>query len=184
MRHIIFTIFLVFVLPFMVVPGLCAQSYNIGPGDVLEISVWRDENLTRQVVVPPDNVVSFPLVGDIDVSGTSVPQLRGKLTAKLKAFIPDPSVTVMLKEIRSLKGYVIGKVNKPGVFDIGLETSVMQILAMAEGLNPFASESKIHILRQQGGTTVKIPFDYGDVVSGRNLEQNILLKRGDVVVVP
>jgi polysaccharide export outer membrane protein len=184
MRTFIYTILTAVILAGLGVTEIWAQSYNIGPGDVLEISVWRDENLTRQVVVPPDNVISFPLAGDIDVSGTSVPQLRQKLAAKLKAYIPDPSVTVMLKDIRSLKGYVIGKVNKPGAFDIGLETSVMQILAMAEGLNPFASESKIHILRQQGGTTVKIPFDYGSVVSGRNLEQNILLKRGDVVVVP
>ena len=135
-------------------------------------------------MVPPDNVISFPFAGDIDVSGTTVTQLRKKLASKLTEYIPDPSVTVMLKEIKSLKAFVIGKVNKPGAFPIDLDTSVMQILAMAEGLNPFASESKIHILRQQGGKTVKIPFDYGSVVSGKNLEQNILLKRGDVVVVP
>lgn len=184
MRNNILTVFVVFILSGVLVPSIYGQSYYIGPGDVLEISVWRDENLTRAVVVPPDNVISFPLVGDIDVSGTTVPQLRKKLAAKLAAYIPDPSVTVMLKEIRSLKAFVIGKVNKPGEYSIDLDTSVMQILAMAAGLNPFASESKIHILRQQGGTTVKIPFDYGSVLSGKNLEQNILLKRGDVIVVP
>ena len=184
MRTIILSIFFVFVLTGVVFTETYAQSYNIGPGDVLEISVWRDQNLSREVVVPPDNVISFPLAGDINVSGTTVGQLREKVAKKLTEYIPDPSVTVMLKKINSLNAYVIGKVNKAGTFPINLDTSVMQILAMAEGLNPFASEGKIHILRQQGGTTIKIPFDYGSVVSGKNLEQNILLKRGDVIVVP
>ena len=164
--------------------GSHAQNFHIGPGDILEISVWKDENLSRDVIVPPDYVISFPLVGDLYVKQTSVGKLRKMVAKKLSEFIPEPSVTVMLKEINSWKAYVIGKVTNPGVFAIDMETSVMQVLAMAGGLNPFASEDDVHILRNQGGKTVKIPFDYGKVLSGKNLEQNITLQRGDVIVVP
>ena len=164
--------------------GAYAQNYHIGPGDVLEISVWKDENLSREVIVPPDYVISFPLVGDLYVKQTSVGKLRKMVAKKLSEFIPEPSVTVMLKEINSWRAYVIGKVTNPGVFTIDMETTVMQVLAMAGGLNPFASEDDVHILRNQGGKTIKIPFDYGKVLSGKNLELNIVLQRGDVIVVP
>jgi polysaccharide export outer membrane protein len=136
------------------------------------------------MVVPPDGVLSFPLVGDIFVNNMTVADLRRRVKEKIAAFVPDATVTVMLLEINSLKAYVIGKVNNPGVFSVAMNTNIMQILAMAGGLNPYASESKIHILRQKKGKTQKIPFNYKDVIKGKNLEQNIVLKRGDVVVVP
>jgi polysaccharide export outer membrane protein len=158
--------------------------YAIGPGDTLEISVWRDDSLSREVIVPPDGVISFPLVGDINVTGITVAELRKTVTKKLSDFVPDATVTVILKAFNSLRAYVIGKVKNPGMFPITLDTNVMQILAMAGGLNPYASEDSIHILRQVKGSTIKIPFSYGDVLKGRNLEQNITLQRGDVVVVP
>jgi len=160
------------------------MSYHIGPGDVLEISVWKDESLSRQVIVPPDGVISFPLIEDIRVTGMTVPDLREAVALKLKDYFPDPTVTVMLVQINSLKGYVIGKVNNPGQFPIELDTNVMQILAMAGGLNPFASPNSIFILRQQEGNSIKIPFHYKQVEKGKHLEENIVLKRGDVVVVP
>jgi len=160
------------------------STYHIGPGDILEISVWKDEALSRELVVPPDGVISFPLVGDIDVTHMTVKALREAVKERLAEYVPDATVTVMLLAINSLKAYVIGKVNKPGEFPINLDTNVMQVLSMAGGLNPFASESNIIILRQEKGTPVKIPFDYEDVEDGDNLDQNILLKRGDVVVVP
>jgi polysaccharide export outer membrane protein len=159
-------------------------SYRIGPGDLLEISVWKDESLSRQVVVPPDGFISFPLIGDIDASTMTVADLRKHSAKKLSEYIPDVTVTVMLAQINSLRGYVIGKVNKPGEFPISMDTNVMQILAMAGGLNPFASPGSIIILRQQDKTSVKIPFDYNEVERGKNLQQNITLQRGDVVVVP
>jgi polysaccharide biosynthesis/export protein len=159
-------------------------AYYIGPGDVLEISVWRDESLTRKVVVPPDGMIAFPLIGDIDVSRMTVSKLRETIAGKLSEFVPDATVTVMLSEINSLSAYVIGKVNKPGVFPIRLDTSVMQVLSMAQGLNSFASAGKIHVLRKGKDKTVKIPFDYKEVLNGENLDQNIFLKAGDVVVVP
>jgi len=158
--------------------------YTIGPGDALEISVWRDESLSRELVVPPDGVISYPLIGDINVIGMTVADLRNVVTQKIIEFIPDASVAIILKKFNSLQAYVIGKVKNPGMFSIGLDTNVMQILAMAGGLNPYASEENIHILRQVKGRSVRIPFNYKDVSRGYNLEQNIILLRGDVVVVP
>ncbi len=158
--------------------------YTIGPGDVLEISVWQDERLNRKVVVPPDGVISYPLIGDINVKGLTVADLRQIITKRLKDYVPNAIVTVMLVEINSLKAYVIGKVNRPGAYPIDLNTNVMQILAMAGGFTPFASPDKIIILRKQGNKIIKIPFNYDEVVEGKNLSQIITLKRGDVVVVP
>ena len=160
------------------------SAYGIGPGDILEISVWKDESLTRQIVVPPDSVISFPLIEDIDVNGLTVADLRKIITEKLSEYIPDATVAVLFYQVNSMRAYVIGKVNKPGEFPITMETNVMQVLAMAGGLNPFASASNILILRQKDNKTEKITFNYNQVESGKNLEQNILLQRGDVVVVP
>jgi len=167
-------------------PSALAQEkvYKIGPGDVLEISVWKDETLSRQMIVPPDGMVSFPLAGDIDATDLSVPELREAVTKRLSEYVPDATVTVMLVGANSLTAHVIGKVNRPGQYPITLETDVMKILAMAGGLNPYASPNKIIILRQEEGIDYKIPFRYGEVEKGVNLKQNILLRRGDVVVVP
>lgn len=161
-----------------------STSYLIGPGDVLEISVWRDESLSRNLIVPPDGVISFPLIGDINVNNMTVTKLRELVRKKLSEYVQDATVTVMLSQINSLKAYVIGKVNRPGQFPIYLNTTVMQILTMAGGLNPYADEGKISILRQNGDITTQIPFDYRDVIKGKDLEQNIIIQRGDVVVVP
>jgi polysaccharide export outer membrane protein len=160
------------------------DAYRLGPGDILEISVWKDESLSREVIVPPDSIVSFPLIGDIQVKDLTVAGLREIVAKRLNDFVPNATVTVMLRRVNSLTAYVIGKVNKPGQFPIDLETRVMQILAMAGGLNPFASPGNILILRQEDQKTVKILFNYKEMEKGENLGQNIVLKRGDVVVVP
>ena len=165
--------------------GLAAEKiYHLDSGDVIEISVWKDPELSRNLVVPPDGIISFPLIGSIDVTHLTVSELKKVVTQKLSEFIPDATVTIMLIEVNSLKAYVIGKVNNPGEFTINLETNVMQILSMAGGLNPFASKGSINIIRQRDNRIIKIPFDYGKVEKGTNLEQNILLRSGDVVVVP
>jgi polysaccharide export outer membrane protein len=158
--------------------------YTIGPGDTLEISVWRDDSLSREVIVPPDGIISFPLIGDVNVIGKTVANLRGTVTARLSDYVPDATVTVILKTFNSLRAFVIGKVKNPGMYPISLDTNVMQVLSMAGGLNPYASESNIHILRRIKGSSVKIPFNYSQVLKGRNLKQNVTLQRGDVVVVP
>ena len=161
-----------------------AERYHVGPGDVLEVSVWRDDNLNRELIITPDNTISYPLIGDVYVANMSVADIRKIITKKLAEYIPDASVSVIIKEIKSLKIYVIGQVKKPGVFPISQETRVMQALAMAQGLTPFAAERDIHILRYTDQNTQKIAFDYKEVVKGNNLDQDIILKRGDVIIVP
>ena len=158
--------------------------YKIGPGDVLEISVWEDQALQREVVVPPDGVISFPLVGDINVNGMTVTDLRSILKDRLQEFIRDATVTVTFRSVISQMAYVIGKVNNPGRFPIDMDTTVMQVLAMAGGLNAFADGDEIKIIRRDNGQSVQYKFDYDEVECGRNMEQNIVLKRGDVIVVP
>jgi polysaccharide export outer membrane protein len=160
------------------------KTYVLGPGDVIEISVWKDETLKRELPIPPDGIIAYPLIGDIDVNGMTVTDLRKAVTKRLSEYIPDATVTVMVVSLKSLRAYVIGKVNSPGVFSISMDTTVMQILAMAKGLNPYASESKIHILRRKKGIPIKIPFNYKQIEKGSNLQQDIVLQRGDVVVVP
>ncbi|OPY90131.1 MAG: Polysialic acid transport protein KpsD precursor [Syntrophus sp. PtaU1.Bin208] len=161
-----------------------SSSYRIGPGDALEISVWKDESLKRELVVPPDGVITFPLIQEVKVSDLTVAELRDIVTKKISVYVPDANVTVILLRTPSMTASVVGKVNKPGQFPITQETDVMQILAMAGDLNPFAAGSRILILRKEGGKDIKIPFDYHEVKKGENLQQNIFLKRGDVVVVP
>ncbi len=185
MKALVSIIFLCLILTISSMAAFASEkAFHIGPGDVIEISVWKDPELSRNLVVPPDRIISFPLIGSINIKRLTVPELRKIVTQKLSEFIPDATVTIMLTEINSLKAYVIGKANNPGEFPINLETSVMQILSMAGGLNPFASKGKISILRQQENRIIRMPFDYGQVEKGKNLEQNILLQPGDVVVVP
>lgn len=179
--YLLFFLFLVFSgMPVMAQES----SYVLGPGDALEISVWQDEALAKQLIVPPDGIISFSLIGDIDVTELTVSGLRKVITKRLSEYVPDPTVTVMLIGANSLTAYVLGKVLSPGRFPITLDTNVMQILALAGGLNPYASPGKIIILRRQDGKDKKIPFDYNQVKKGKGLEQNIILERGDVVVVP
>jgi len=158
--------------------------YRISPGDEIEISVWKDESLSRQLVVPPDGFLSFPLIGDLDANNLTVTDLRKAVTKRLSEYVPDATVTIILLKMSEPKAYVIGKVNRPGEFIISSHTNVMQILAMAGGMNPFASEGNILILRQENNSTMTIPFNYKQVEKGKNVEQNIILKEGDVVVVP
>ena len=160
------------------------QFYLIGPGDVLEISVWNEPDLSKKLVVPPDGVISFPLIEPIRVTNQTITALKKEVTKKLSEYIPDATVTVMLIEINSLNASVIGKVKTPGEYPISLDTNVLQLLAKAGGLTPFASDSNIKIFRQKNNKIINIPFDYSEVEKGKNLEQNIILQAGDVVLVP
>jgi polysaccharide biosynthesis/export protein len=184
MRNISYVILFSLLILLLGNHGASAEPYHVGPGDVLEVSVWRDENLTRELVITPDNILSYPLIGNVNVANLSISEIRDVITRKLAEFIPDASVAVILKQINSLKVYVIGQVKNPGVFSITQETRVMQALAMAKGLTPFAAERDIHILRYTDKKTEKISFDYKEVVKGNHLEQDIVLKRGDVIIVP
>ena len=159
-------------------------DYIIGPGDILDISVWKDEALTKLVTVLPDGKISFPLIGEMTASGKTVGQLSDELREKLTRYVPDVILSVLVHQVNSMMIYVIGKVNKPGRFVLNTNVNVMQALAMAGGLNPFAKGNSIKIFREVPSNIKVFYFDYDDVSKGKDLDQNIRLKRGDVVVVP
>jgi polysaccharide export outer membrane protein len=159
-------------------------EFYLGPGDVLEVSVWKDEALSRQVVVRPDGNISFPLIGDVQAQGRTVDELRKAVEDKIKGFVPDAPVNVMVMEVGSPKVYVVGKVGKPGVYIMGEPMRVMQVLAMAGGMITFAQEDDIIIIRNENGGQKVFEFNYGKVAAGEDLEQNIRLRPGDTVVVP
>lgn len=167
--------------------GLVSQvepGYRLGAEDIMLVSVWKDEQLTREVVVRPDGMFSFPLVGDIQAEDRTVEDIRGDLVKRLTKYIPNANVSVAVTKVISYKVYVVGRVNKPGEYLIGHYTDVLQALSLAGGLTPFAAENDIKVLRRVRGEQHAILFRYGDVRKGRDLEQNIILQRGDVVMVP
>ena len=159
-------------------------SFYLGAEDVLEISVWKDEALTKQAVVRPDGMVSFPLIGQIRAAGRTVEDLQREIQRKISRYVPDAPVTVMVLEIGSPKIYVVGKVNKPGVYIMGHYLRVMQALAMAGGTTTFADRDDIMIIREESGRQTIMKFNYDRVASGRDLHKNITLEPGDTVVVP
>lgn len=161
-----------------------ADDYLIQPGDVLSISVWKEADLQAEVLVRPDGGLSFPLVGDLKGSGQSLNALRETIDQRLRKFIPDPVVTVSLKQIGGNRIYVVGKVNRPGEFPFTRSIDVMQALSLAGGTTSFASLDDIQVLRRGGDKQSSIPFRYSEVERGRKLEQNVLLQSGDTVVVP
>jgi len=160
------------------------SSYRVGPEDVLEISVWREDTLKKEVLVRPDGGISYPLIGEVHAAGKTVSEIRAEITKRLEKFIPDPAVSVSIVKAGSQRVYVIGKVNKPGEYPAGRYVDVLQALSMAGGLTPFADSNQIRVVRREGSGQIVFPFEYGRVVRGEKLEQNILLRGGDVVVVP
>ena len=159
-------------------------GYRLGDGDVMLVSVWKDEQLTKEVVVRPDGMFSFPLVGDIQAEDRTVEEVRIDLAKRLTKYIPNPIVSVAVMKVLSNKVYVVGRVNKPGEYMIGHYTDVLQALSLAGGLTPFAGENDIKVIRRIKGQQQTFSFRYGDVRKGNDLEQNILLQRGDIVMVP
>lgn len=159
-------------------------AYLIGPEDALEIAVWRDETLKATSLVRPDGGVSFPLAGDFIVAGKTAAQVRDELVKRLEKFMPEPVVTVSVVRVASYRIYVLGRVNKPGDFQVGRNIDVLQALSIAGGMTPFASEDGIRIIRKVDGKSTSIPFQYSRVRKGGDLSQNITLKSGDVLLVP
>lgn len=174
----------------LLVPGLASAQqaagleYRIGPEDVLFISVWKEEDLERKVLVRPDGGISFPLVGDIQVSGRTPLEVQDEIRSRLQRYVPDAEVTVSVDKISGYTVFVLGEVNNPGQFTLGRYVDVVQALTLAGGLTPYASERNMQILRRQDGREVTFSFDFRDIKRGRQLEQNIILQSGDVVVVP
>jgi polysaccharide export outer membrane protein len=160
------------------------EPYRVQPGDLLTVSVWKEESLQGEVLVRPDGGLSFPLVGDVAASGKSIQDLTREFTERLEHYIPKPVVTIQVKTIGGNRVYVVGKVTKPGEFAFSRPVDVMQALAMAGGTTEFAALNDIVILRRDNGQLKAIRFRYGDVERGRDLSQDVLLHSGDTVVVP
>lgn len=172
-------------LVFISIPALCAP-YVINPGDVLRVDVWNEESLSREVLVRPDGMISLPMAGEIATTKSTSAEVADKISKALSQYMKDPPrVVVSLVDAPGNKIFVIGKVTQPGEYKITSDTDVMQALALAGGLNAFAAENDIRILRREpNGKQIAIPFEYAKVKVGDDLETNIILRSGDVVVVP
>lgn len=160
------------------------RPYQIGPEDLLEISVWKEDELTREVLVRPDGGISFPLAGDVKVAGRTIPEVKRELTERIREYIPGAVVTVATKTIAGYRIYVIGQVSEPGQYSVGRYVDVVQALTLAGGLTRFANEDEVKVIRRTADGDEVFGFDYSEVRAGRDLGQNILLQSGDVVVVP
>lgn len=160
------------------------MAYRIQPGDVLQIGVWHEPDLSMEVIVRPDGGISLPLVGEVMSGGKTLTEVHDVLVAKYGKYIPDTDVFVAVRQLSGNKVYIIGKVARPSEFAVTRDTDIMQALSMAGGLTPFADANNIKVLRRTEQGQIAIPFRYGDVEKGIGLDQNIVLHSGDVVVVP
>jgi polysaccharide export outer membrane protein len=159
-------------------------NYVIGPQDVLDISVWKEVELTRSVPVRPDGKISLPLLNDVQAAGLTPTQLASQLTVNLKKFVTDPQVTVIVAAINSRRVYILGEAGRPGAYPLLPQMTVLQALSSAGGFTQFANVKRIYVLRSENGKQVKHPFNYRDVIAGKQADENILLLPGDTIVVP
>lgn len=165
-------------------PVVVPADYVIGADDVLAVVVWKEQDMSTDVVVRPDGMISLPLLNDVHALGMTPEQLRADLTTRAAKFVADPTVSVVVKAINSRKVFVTGMVGKPGPYPISAPITVLQLLSMAGGVQEFADSKNIQILRTEDGRQVAYRFNYSDVKKGKNLKQNIQLKPGDTVIVP
>lgn len=182
-RLLLFLFMIVSSCPIAFADDLAGNKYIIGPGDILDISVWKNEALSKLVPVLPDGYIFFPLIGEVKAGGKNVSRFQKDLEEKLIHYIPQPSLSVIVKQV-NINIYIIGKVQHPGMFKLNANINVLQALTMAGGLNLFAKRNKIKILRKIDNLTKIYKFMYDDVSAARNLDQNIDMVRGDVIVVP
>src|SRR5579864_6478055 len=159
-------------------------AYRLQPGDIIEVSVWKEPDLQKEVLLRPDGGFTFPLAGEVDARGKSIEDVRVILAERLKRYVPTPVVTVAVKQIGGNRIYVLGKVNHAGEFPFSNALDVMQAISLAGGATPYAALNDIVILRRQNGRQQAFSFHYLDVARGRELAQNIELQSGDTVVVP
>lgn len=159
-------------------------AYVIGAEDQLNISVWKEPDITRTVPVRPDGKISLPLINDVEAAGLTPMQLAMSISEKLKKYIADPQVTVIVTGINSRRYYIVGEMNRAGAFPLLPNMTVLQALSSAGGFTQFANLKAIYVLRIENGKSSKFPFNYKDVIKGIRPEQNITLKPGDTIVVP
>jgi polysaccharide biosynthesis/export protein len=161
-----------------------SASYKIGEQDVLNITVWKEPQLSGPVVVRPDGKISVPLIDEVQAAGLTPMELQNQLLEKFRPFLAVPKVSVSIREVNSRKVYVIGQVGHAGTFHINNNTTVLQVLTDAGGLRDYANPKKIYVMRTVNGKPVRFPFHYDAVLKGQHYEENILLQPGDTIVVP
>lgn len=166
------------------VPATDDPAYVIGADDVLDINAWKEPEITRTVPVRPDGKISVPLINDIQAAGLTPTQLGMTITEKLKKYLVDPQVTVIVRAINSRRIYIMGEVGRPGMFQLLPDMTILQALSGAGGFTQFANIKGIYLLRTEGGKQIKYPFNYKEVVKGQRPEQNMVLKPGDTIIVP
>jgi polysaccharide export outer membrane protein len=160
------------------------QDYRLHAGDSITVSVWKELELQRKVIIRPDGRFSFPLAGEVQAAGRSAEQVRLDIEAKLKKYIPEAVVAVLVEDVSGNRIYVVGQVNKPGMYVMNPELTVLQALSLAGGGTPFAKLDNISVIRGTGTAQKTLPFRYDQVVEGKAMQQNIMLESGDVVLVP
>jgi polysaccharide export outer membrane protein len=169
------------------VPGSSVPTeagFTIGPEDVLGILVWRDQEMSGDVTVRSDGMISLPLIRDVKAAGLTPAELADRIQTAVREFVTDASVTVVVRQMNSRKVFITGEVARPGAYPLASSMTVMQLIAIAGGLNEFAEAKSISIMRAEAGKTRTFPFDYKNVANGKKPAQNIVLKPGDTVVVP
>ncbi len=165
-------------------PATEDPRYVIGPEDIIDISVWKEPDVSRMVPVRPDGKISLPLLNDIQAAGFTPVQLAALITEQLRKYVNQPQVTVIVTAINSQRVYIMGEVNRPGTIALMPNMTVLQALSVAGGFSQFAGLKKIMVLRNENGKRVTYPFNYKEAIKGRRLEQNIVLKPGDMIVIP
>jgi len=159
-------------------------GYVIGPDDLLSIVFWKDPTMTTDVVVRPDGKISLPLLNELTAAGQTPEQLRAAVAQAATKYFEDPSVNVVVKQVNSRKVFITGEVNKPATYALSGPMTVLQLIALAGGLSDFAKKDEIAVLRTENGKQARYAVKYNEIIKGKNLQQNIELKVGDVIVVP
>ena len=165
-------------------PAKAGKDYVIGADDVLDVSVWKEQELTRSLQVRPDGKISMPLLGDVQAAGLTPGQLAQNVSDKLKKYLTAPQVTVILTQINSQRVYVMGEVTRPGAYPVLPGMTILQAISSAGGLTQFANGKKIFLMRDENHIQTKYPFSYKEVLDGRKAEENLPVKAGDTIVVP
>jgi polysaccharide export outer membrane protein len=161
-----------------------AGPYLLNAGDVLGVSVWNEETLQKEVIILPDGRISFPLAGELEAKGKTVSELQAAIKVKLTEYLSNPVVTVSVLNVSGNTVHILGKVTNPGIFVMSQPLDATKALSLAGGLSPYAEENNIIVLRRNGDTQEVLPVRFGSIKKGESLETNILLKSGDVIVIP
>lgn len=165
-------------------PVKVGKDYVIGADDVLDVSVWKEQDLTRTLQVRPDGKISMPLLGDVEAAGLTPSQLAQTVSDKLKRYLTAPQVTIILTQINSQRVYVTGEVTRPGAYPVLPGMTILQAITSAGGLTQFANAKKIFLMRDENHIQTKYPFSYKEVLDGRKAEENLPVRAGDTIVVP